>query len=101
MSRVFRLEGKLVEVSDEEILEAVKAEQNGYPEDLLSQIVDSCIMSKYIYSKASFDNAKDTKQMLAAAEKCREALTSILEYQIRVRFEELVIDHLSKNKDES
>lgn len=95
MGKIYRLDGQLVEVTDEELLEAVKADDRDYPSDLLSDIVRSGLMSAYVFGKTRFDTAKDTSQMLAAASETEKALTDLLEYKMHIRLEELVQERLA------
>lgn len=94
MSRVFRLDGELVEITDDELTDMFRAEDKGYPTDLLSTIVNSCLMNVYVMSRASFDTAKDANQMLAAANEAQNTLREVLEYQMRIRLEELIAEKL-------
>ena len=100
MSKMYRLNGELVEVTEEELLDAVRAEDKNYPSDLLSQMVNSCILNALAYGKVGFETAKDAKQIMTAAEESHRVLREVLEYQMRIRLEELVSEQLAEKKED-
>lgn len=58
---------------------------------LLDAAIRSAVMSQYIYSKAHFDNAKDTRALLAAAQEGGEMLINAVKYRVADRIEQLLL----------
>jgi hypothetical protein len=68
--------------------------------ELTTQIIRSCLMSTHIYSKVSFDNAKDATELNVAASEAEKALIQIVEFRMRDRLDELLIDRISRHVDD-
>lgn len=62
--------------------------------DLVNQAIVSGLMTQYMLSKIEFNNAKDTRQMMDAAQANHDMLISAVEYRIASRIEELVQERL-------
>lgn len=69
--------------------------------DFLDSIIRSQIMSMHIMAKAEFNNAADTRALLLASEKCGEALIQAVDYRLRERVDQLIIERLSNTVNEN
>lgn len=63
-------------------------------DDLIEQVITSAVMNQYIYSKVQFDNAKDTTELIAAANESNRALIAAASYKLRHHAEALVAEKL-------
>lgn len=93
-NKVFRVRGELVEVSDDDIKDLFKAEDKGYPVDMLTEIIRSSLMSQYMFNKIQFDNARDSNSLLTIAQEAHDSLVHLIEYKMRQRLEQMIIDKL-------
>lgn len=96
MQRVFRVKGELVEIDDNDIKDLFATTDEGYPEDMLTGIIQSSLLSQYVFSKVRFDNAKDTQALITASQEAHNALVNVLEYKMRQRLDEFIIEKLTE-----
>lgn len=68
-----------------------KQANNNQVDTLIDQAISQAIYSQYIYSKAEFDNAKDTKTLIEAANSNAKLLTNAVKYRLADRIEELLL----------
>ena len=70
--------------------------------DLIDKVIRSCVMSSHTMAKARFNNAKDTTELIAAAQEISDTLVMAVEYRVRDRIEELLVrrieDDLNKGE---
>ncbi len=64
--------------------------------ELVDDVIQSCIMHTRVYSKAVFDNAKDTTELLAAAKKSQEVLEGAIKYKLEERIEQMLLERIEK-----
>lgn len=67
--------------------------------NLIDDVIQSCIMQTHIYSKTSFDNAKDASELLTAAQKSSEVLIGAIKYKLEERIEQLLLERIEKACD--
>lgn len=67
----------------------------------MSELVDStirgCILNAHIYSKVSFDNAKDTQELISAVEINADLLVKAVEMRISRHVEQLVVEKIEES----
>lgn len=65
-------------------------------EELLDQVIRSSVMSAALYAKVQFDNAKDSEQLITAANENSELLVNALKSKLSRYNEELLLNTLQE-----
>lgn len=63
---------------------------------ILEDVLAGAIANQYIFAKVRFDNAKDTNDLIFAAEENAQLLLQIIEHMLGDRREELLIELLAE-----
>lgn len=66
------------------------------PDDIFDQVVAECIMTNYMHAKASFDNARDAREMLDAANQNVLVLQRLLRYRLAENVEQMLVERVEK-----
>lgn len=62
----------------------------------IDRIIQSAILNAYVFSKARFDSSKDTQDLLTAASESQKALQLVIEYSLRDRLDQLVVERIDE-----
>lgn len=66
-----------------------------YNERLLDQVIRSAMMASHIYGKVKFDNAKDTQELIAAANENSEMLLEAVRQRVYPSIEAMLVEKLN------
>jgi hypothetical protein len=64
---------------------------------LLDKVIRSCLLNVHVYSKVKFDNAKDTQELLDAADYSGDLLIEACKHRLRPYAEEMLVDKIESN----
>lgn len=64
---------------------------------LIDGTIRSCVMNMHVYSKVRFDNAKDTNELIEAANQSSDLLVEAVKYKLSHQVELLVADKIQSS----
>lgn len=64
-------------------------------DDILDQVIRSAMMTSHIYGKVKFDNAKDTQELITAANENSEVLLEAVRQKVYPRIEAMLVEKLN------